>query len=65
MFDNTPVENQMAALGNIAAQYALALDCGAVDPETELPKFLDALEAAGMQDYVAEANAQLEAYLNK
>ena len=65
VFDNTPVENEMAALGNVAAQYALALDCGAVDPETELPAFLDALDAAGMEAYLNEANAQLDAYMAK
>ena len=65
VFDNKPVENEMAALGNVAAQYALALDCGAVDPETELPAFLAALDAAGMQAYLDEANAQLDAYVGK
>ena len=65
VFDNKPVENEMAALGNVAAQYALALDCGAVDPETALPEFLSALDAAGMQKYLDEANAQLDAYLAK
>jgi len=65
VFDNTDVANQMAALGNVAAQYALALDCGATDPATELPKFLEALDAAGMQTYLDAANAQMEAYLGK
>jgi putative aldouronate transport system substrate-binding protein len=65
VFDNEPVKNQMAALGSVAAQYALALDCGAVDPETELPKFLEALDAAGMATYLAEANAQLDAFLGR
>ncbi len=65
VFDNTSVANEMAALGNVAAQYALALDAGAVDPATELPAFLAALEAAGMQTYLDAANAQLEAYLAK
>ncbi len=65
VFDNTDVANEMAQLGNVAAQYALALDCGATDPATELPKFLDALEGAGMQKYLDAANAQLEAYLAK
>ena len=63
VFDNTEVANEMAALGNVAAQYALALDCGATDPATELPKFLEALDAAGMQKYLDAANAQLIAYL--
>ena len=65
VFDNTSVANEMAALGNVAAQYALALDAGAVDPATALPEFLAALEAAGMQAYLDAANAQLNAYLGK
>ena len=32
-------------------------------PETTLPDFLAALDAAGMQTYLDAANAQLEAYL--
>ena len=41
----------------------LALDAGALDPETTLPDFLSALDAAGMQTYLDAANAQLEAYM--
>lgn len=65
IFDNTPVQNEMSALANVAAQYALALDAGAVDPATELPAFLSALEAAGMQKYLDEANTQLTAFLGE
>ena len=64
VFDFTPVENEMAALSNVAAQYALALDCGAVDPETTLPAFLEALDAAGMQTYLDEANTQMDAFMS-
>ncbi|MEG1775413.1 MAG: ABC transporter substrate-binding protein [Clostridia bacterium] len=65
IFDNSGVQNEMSALGSVAAQYALALDAGAVDPATELPKFLEALDAAGMQKYLDEANAQLKTFLGK
>ncbi len=65
VFDNSEVQNEMAALANVASQYALALDAGAVDPATALPAFLDALEAAGMQTYLDAANAQLSDYLAK
>ena len=61
-FDNTSVETQMAALANVAAQYALSLSTGSVDPETALPEFLQQLEDAGINDVVDEANAQLDAY---
>ena len=63
VFNNEEVANEMAALGTVAAQYALALDAGALDPDTALPEFLAALDAAGMQTYLDAANAQLEAYL--
>ena len=65
IFNNEPVANEMAALANVAAQYSLALSSGAVDPETELPAFLAALEAAGMQKYLDEANAQLTVFLGE
>ena len=63
VFDNAGVAGEMAALSAVAAQYALALDAGALDPEATLPDFLAALDAAGMQAYLDAANAQLEAYL--
>lgn len=61
-FDHSSVETELAALANVAEQYALALDTGAVDPDTVLPEFLDKLEKAGMSKVVDEANAQLDAY---
>ena len=63
VFNNADVANEMAALGTVAAQYALALDAGALDPEATLPEFLAALEAAGMQTYLDAANAQLDAFM--
>lgn len=62
-FDNTSVANETAAIAAVTGQYALALCAGTVDPATELPKFLDALEAAGMQKYLDEAQLQLDAFL--
>ena len=64
-FDPEKVETEMAQLANVNAQYALALDCGATDPETELPAFLEALDGAGMQAYLDEANAQMDAFMAK
>lgn len=62
VFDPTNVETELAALANIAGQYAQALNIGVMDPETALPEFLQKLNDAGMQKVVDEANAQLEAY---
>ena len=38
---------------------------GALNPAEKLPEFLDKLAAAGMDDFVAEANNQMNAYLGK
>ena len=62
-FDMSKVSVEAAALSNVAAEYALALDSGAVDPAEKLPEFLAKLDAAGMETYLNEANAQLEAFL--
>lgn len=62
VFDPTSVETELAALANVAAQYALPLDAGTVDPATALPEFLTKLDEAGMQKVVDEANVQLDAY---
>ena len=62
VFDPTSVETELAALANVAGQYAMSLCAGSVDPETALPEFLQKLEDAGMQKVIDEANAQLDAY---
>ncbi|MFI3201354.1 MAG: ABC transporter substrate-binding protein [Eubacteriales bacterium] len=62
-FDASNVEIQSAALVNVATQYALSLSTGQINPATELDKFLEALDNAGMQEYLAEAQAQLEEFL--
>ncbi len=56
------LDTVFAALQNVQAQYALTIDCGAVDPATALPEFLAKLDDAGIQKVLDEANAQLDAY---
>jgi putative aldouronate transport system substrate-binding protein len=65
VFDPASVETELAALANVAGQYALALCAGSVDPATALPEFLQKLEETGMQKVVDEANKQLDAYFAK
>lgn len=61
-YDVTPVKNEYTAVTNVVNQYAAALSLGCIDPEESLPKFLDALEAAGMDKIVAEKQSQLDAW---
>lgn len=61
-YDVTPVKNEYTAVTNVVNQYEAALTLGCIDPDENLPKFLNALEAAGMSKIVAEKQAQLDAW---
>ena len=61
-FDAVPVETQVAALTNVISEYAPSLETGSVDPAEYIPKFLDALNANGVDALLAEVDAQLTEY---
>lgn len=63
MFDQTNTSTELGALANVAAEYALALNVGTVDPNEALPAFLQKLKDNGMDKVVNEANKQLEAFV--
>jgi len=63
-FDQEPVKNEIAALGNIAEEYRASLSAGAVDPATRLPEFISKLKANGIDKVTEEANKQLTAFLD-
>ena len=44
-------------------QYVPALETGSVNPDVVLPEFLEALEAAGIQECIAENQKQLDQWL--
>lgn len=62
-FDSTKVANQMAACANVVAQYYTPLMYGEVDIESTLAEFQQALKRAGIDDIIAEKQAQLDAWL--
>lgn len=64
-FDSSVVSTEAGNVANVYAKYAMNLMSGATDPATELPKFLDELNAAGIDAIVDAANQQLNAYLGK
>ena len=64
-FDNTSVKNEVTAATSAYEEYYRGLITGISDPQTALPEFLEKLEAAGIDDIIAEKQAQLDAYLGK
>ena len=62
-FDASPVADQVTACSNVIAQYYLPLINGEVDIDEVLPVFQQALRDAGIEDVIAEKQAQLDAWL--
>ncbi len=61
--DTTEFTNEYTAVINVITQYSPGLNAGSSDPETTLPKFLSALDDAGMQTIIESVQAQVDAYL--
>ena len=55
-FDN--VSTEYSAVNSVIAQYRGILNTGAIDPAKELPEFLNALDAAGMDKVLEEVQSQ-------
>jgi putative aldouronate transport system substrate-binding protein len=63
--DTTPVQNELMSMSNVFVQYYGALTSGSVDLDENLPIFLRALDEAGVERFIAEAQRQLDAWRNE
>ena len=63
-YDSSELSTEIAAISNVKSQYMDALNTGAANPETELPKFLEELDNAGMQTVIDAKQQQLDAWLS-
>lgn len=61
-FDSTGVQNELTALVNVIAEYRPGLNSGMLNPEDSYQEFIDSLKAAGLDDYLAEMQRQLDAW---
>ncbi len=59
-FDSTPVRTQLAAVNNVKEQYRVGLETGAMDFDKHYPEFIKRLDAAGMNEIIAEKQRQLD-----
>ncbi len=62
-WDSTSVQNQVTACNNVVSSYNTALIWGSLDPAENIPKFVEELEAAGINEIIAEKQRQLDEYL--
>ena len=62
-YNSSDVSNELVALANVSAKYRRGLELGSLDPETDLPKFLDELKAAGIDTVIQAKQEQLDNWL--
>jgi len=60
--DAANITSQCSAVDNVIQQYQYSLLCGEVNPDEVIPQFVSALESAGVNDIIAEAQTQLTAW---
>ena len=63
VFDSEPVYDQYVAVDSVIKEYRDALLFGQVDVDDILPMFREELIDAGIEDVIAEKQAQLDAFL--
>lgn len=64
-FDKTPVADQIAACQAIFEEYKGLIQTGTGEPESTVAEMMGKMRASGFDDIVAEAQAQLDAFLGK
>jgi putative aldouronate transport system substrate-binding protein len=62
-FDSDAYKTQYTAVTNVIQQYLAGLYCGSLDPDTEIDKFVSALQDAGYQDILDGKQEQLDEWL--
>ncbi len=63
MFNIEPVADQCLAMKNVWEQYIYEMQTGTSDPAEVVPQLKAELEAVGLNEVLAEAQAQLDAYI--
>ena len=61
-FNTEPVSNEAAALSNVFNEYKAQVSCGMAD-EATMNEFIEKLYANGFQNYIDEAQRQLDEWL--
>lgn len=63
VWDNTNVLTEVTSCTNVLNKYVKALQAGALNPETELPKLNQELRDAGLDTIIQDKQTQLDAWL--
>ena len=56
------MKTQIANCSSIITEMVPALTSGSIDPEENVPKFIERLKSAGVDDIIKEKQAQLDKF---
>jgi putative aldouronate transport system substrate-binding protein len=62
-FNSSDYSSQESAVNAVISQYSGAIACGSVNPETQIPAYVKALEDAGINDLIEANQEQLDNWL--
>lgn len=62
VFNSTEFSTELTALSAVYSEYSKIIDCGAIDPATELTAFINALKAANIDEVIAANQEQYNAW---
>jgi len=65
MFEDTKVADKVAVINNVLAEYLPPVLYGVVEPEKGIEQLNEQLKLAGMDEVIAECQAQYDAFLGK
>ena len=63
IFDSSEYATEIASCGAVVTEFEGAIECGSVDPEEEIPKFVEKLKAAGLDTLIAAKQKQLDEWV--
>ena len=64
-FDNSALMNEYTAMVNVYNEYSKQLEMGFLNPDEGIPEIVERLKAAGLDKYIAEKQAQLDAWASE
>ncbi len=63
IFDSSEYATEIASCNAVVTEFEGAIECGSVDPEEEIPKFVEKLKAAGLDTLIAAKQKQLDEWV--
>ncbi|WP_181899184.1 ABC transporter substrate-binding protein [Lachnotalea glycerini] len=64
-YNSENMTNQLIAINSVMSQYLPSLETGSVDLDSVYPEFISALKNAGIEDVIADNQAQFDLWLEK